>query len=102
LDVDGGELLVGDFDSFGVGIGVEAGVDLEAGAGGGRGDEVDDDLVGEEWFAAPVLADKAEKPVLDFVPLAGGGREVADADGEAGVVCELLQLGLPELGAVAV
>jgi hypothetical protein len=66
LEVDGGELLVGDLDAFGVGVRVEAGVHLEAGAGGGCGDEVDDDLVGEEGFAAPVLADEAEQAVLDL------------------------------------
>jgi hypothetical protein len=40
-DVDRGELGVGDLD-LGVFVVVEAGVDVQAGAGGGRGDRVDD------------------------------------------------------------
>jgi hypothetical protein len=40
--------------------------------------------------------------MLDFVPLRGAGREVADGDLQPGLVSELLQLDLPQLGAVAV
>lgn len=46
---DPGELFVGDLDAGGVVALVEAGVDLEAGAGGGVGDQIDDDLVAGEW-----------------------------------------------------
>jgi hypothetical protein len=37
VEVDGGELCVADFDAFGVFAVVEAGVDGQAGLGGGRG-----------------------------------------------------------------
>ncbi len=101
-EVDGGELGVGDLDLVGIAALIELGVDLEAAASRGRGDQVDDHLAGDERLAAPVLADEAEQAVLDFVPLAGAGREVADLDLQAGLVGELLQLDLPEFGAVAV
>ena len=81
---------------------VELGVDVEAGAGAGGGDQADDDLVADERFAAPVLADEREEAMLDLVPLAGAGREVADGDRQPALVGEPLQLGLPQTGAVAV
>ena len=42
------------------------------------------------------MADEAEQAVLDFVPLRGAGREVADRDLQPGLVGELLQLDLPQ------
>ena len=56
----------------------------------------------EERLAAPVARDEAEQAVLDLVPLARAGREVADLDLKAGLVGQALQLGLPQPGAVAV
>src|SRR5215831_9332483 len=44
----------------------------------------------------PVLADEGEKTVLDFVPLAGAGRQVADDDVEAELVGQLLQFAFPQ------
>ena len=101
-EVDGGKLGVGDLDSFGVGAFVEAGVDSQAAAGRGGGDQADDRLAGDKRLAAPVAADEAEQSVLDLVPFAGAGREVADADREMCFVGQRLQLGLPVAGAVAV
>src|SRR3990172_3544088 len=49
-----------------------------------------------------VLADEREEAMLDLVPLAGSGREVADGDRQPALVGEPLQLGLPQTGAVAV
>jgi hypothetical protein len=95
-------LLVGDDEFFGVGPLVEAGVDLQAGACGGRGDQVDDHLVADQGLAAPVLRDEREQAVLDLVPVAGARREVTDLDREPGVVGKALQLGLPQAKAVSV
>jgi len=53
----------------GVGTVVEFGVHRESGAGGGRADRGDDDLVTGQRPAAPVAADPGEQPVLDLVPL---------------------------------
>jgi hypothetical protein len=49
-EVHGGQFGVGDLD-LGVRVLIEAGVDLEPGAGGGRGDQVDDHLVGDQRLA---------------------------------------------------
>jgi hypothetical protein len=43
-EVDGLDLVVGDADFVGVAAVVESCVDLQAGAGRGRGDQVDDGL----------------------------------------------------------
>src|SRR5437016_137100 len=45
---------------------------------------------------APVLADEGEEPVLDFVPLAGAGRQVVDHDIEVEFVGQLLQFPFPQ------
>ena len=80
VNVDGGELRVGYLDALWVGAGVEPGVNLQPRIGRGGVDQVDDDLVAFERLAAPVGPDEAEQSVLDPVPLARTGREVADGD----------------------
>jgi len=50
---------------------IQFGMNLEAGGGGGTCDEVDDGFETSQGLATPVLADVREKPMLDFVPLAG-------------------------------
>jgi len=96
VDVDRVELLVGNFDAFRLGFGVEAGVHLQAHVGGRASDQVDDDLQAVEQLAAPVGPDEAEQPVLDRVPFTCPRGKVADRDRKAAVVGELLQLGLPQ------
>jgi hypothetical protein len=49
------------------------GADSQAGAGGGGGDRVDDDLVAGQRPPTPVEGDVGEQPVLDLVPLGGAG-----------------------------
>jgi hypothetical protein len=41
----------------------------QAGAGGGRADQFDDDLVARQRSAAPVGRDVVEQSVLDLIPL---------------------------------
>ena len=98
-DVDLGELVVGHVDASLVGLVVEAGVELEAGVGRRRGDQVDDHLEALERLAAPVEAHEAEHAVLDLVPLRGAGREMADADVQPDRIGEALQFVAPEPGA---
>ena len=84
--VDGGHLGIRDDNAAGVLASVEFAAHGEAGFGGGRRDQFDDDPVADERLGAPVLADEREEPVFDFVPLAGAGRQVADHDIEAELV----------------
>jgi len=44
-DREGGKFVITDLDAGGVGIGVEFGVNGQAGLGGGRGDALDDDFM---------------------------------------------------------
>src|SRR5207245_2597475 len=101
-DVHCGQLGVADLDPLLVLFGVKAGVDGEPGAGGCRGDQVDNHLEAAQRPSAPVEAHEAEQAMLNFVPLAGSRREVADADREPELVGELLQLDLPQPSAAAV
>ena len=101
-DVDGLDLGVFDLDLVRVGPLIKPGIHLKPGAVRGAGDEVDDRLERDQRLAAPVHRDEREQAVLDFVPLRGAGREVADLDLELGLVGELLQLHLPQPGPVAV
>jgi hypothetical protein len=101
-DLDLCELLVGDGDASLVFALVEPRVDRQPGGCGGAGDEIDDDLVTDQWLAAPVGRDEAEQPVLDFVPLRGAGWEMADDDLKSGLVREPLELEFPQTGAGAV
>jgi hypothetical protein len=55
-------------------------------------DQLRDGLMADERFAAPVLGDKREQAMLDLVPFAGAGGQVAERDGNADLVGEFLQL----------
>jgi len=89
-------------DSGRIGAGVQLSGDAQSGAGGGRGDGLDDDLVAGQRAASPVHGDVREEPVLDLVPLRCTGRQMADCDGQARLGGEPGELELPGPGAVAV
>ena len=96
-------LLVGDLLSLLVDFGVEVGSDGQAGAGPGGGDIVEDGVIGLERHPLPVSADLAEQEVLDWVPLRGSGRVVADSDAQAVAIGELLlQIAQPDPGPRAI
>ena len=101
-DVDGGELIIGDGDAFLVARLIQTTAYGEAGIGARGGDELDDDLVGEQGLPSPVAGYEGEEPVLDPVPLGSTGRQMADDQHEAGFVGEPLELGLPQPAAGAV
>jgi hypothetical protein len=59
-------LLVADLDSLRVLGVIDFGAHGQAGAGGGRGDQVDHDLMTGQGLAAPVGGDAGEQPVLEL------------------------------------
>src|ERR1700690_3288499 len=79
-----------------VGSGVELALDRESGLGGGRRDQLEDDRVALEGFAAPVLTDPGKQTMLDFVPFAGPRRQMADHDRQARRISELLEFPFPQ------
>src|ERR1700738_1924445 len=66
-------------------------------------DQLDNHPIADEGPGTPVLTDEGEKAALDFVPLAGAWRQVADHDVEAEFVGQLLQFAFrqPDPRAVA-
>src|SRR4051794_918027 len=56
----------------------------------------------EQWLAAPVLGDEGEQAMLDAVPFAGSGRQVANRNGDPEFVGQDLQLALPQSHAHAI
>ena len=94
--VDTGKLLLAYLDSFRVLACVQLALNAKAGSGGGGCDQVDDDFMAHQRFAAPVLRDEGEQTMLNLVPLAGSRREVTDRDLQPGFVGQFLQLQLPQ------
>src|ERR1035441_8536349 len=94
--LDGGKLLLAHPDPFRVLACVQLALNAKAGSCGGGCDQVDDDFMAHQRFAAPVLRDEGEQAVLDLVPLAGSWRKVADRDLQSGFVGEFLQLQFPQ------
>src|SRR5271165_3938106 len=95
LYVECRDLLVGDLDALGIGVGIEFAADFETGFRRGVCDQFDGHEEADERHGAPVLGNVAEHAVLDLVPLRGPRRIMADLDDQAGLVGELLQRHLP-------
>jgi len=92
LQSDRGNIFVGNLDPLWVLAGIEFGADSQPGFGGGRRNEVDDHLVTDQRFAAPVLADEGKQPMLDLVPLAGSRWQMADRDLQSGIVSQFFSI----------
>src|SRR5712691_6349328 len=95
-DVQSSHLGVADLDALGIAVGIDVASDGQTVVGRCRGEQLDDDLVGEERLATPILRDVGKEAVLDLVPLAGARRQVGDGDGQAGLVGEALKLTFPQ------
>ena len=54
---------------------------LEASIGRRRSNQLDDGAITAQRLAPPIDADEREQAVLDLVPFAGSGRQVANRDG---------------------
>ena len=93
------EFLVANLAALRIGVGVEFGLNLQAGGGRGIGDQVDDDLEADQGPPTPVLADVSKHAMLDLIPLARARRQVTDRDRQARIVGQALQFGFPQPGA---
>src|SRR5882724_4993055 len=100
--VDSGHLEIGNLDAFGIFVFVQLGAHLEAGIGCRRRDQLDDRAITAQRLASPVDRDEREKTVLDLVPLACAGRQMANRDGEPELFCQLLKLDFPETHTISV
>src|SRR5512144_439220 len=94
-----GEFLVANLAALRIGVGVEFGLNLQAGGGGGIGNQVDDNLEADQGPPTPVLADVSKQAMLDLIPLARARRQVTDRDRQARIVGKALQFGFPQPGA---
>ena len=96
------QLLVGDFDGRFVVVGVQGGLDDQAGPSGGAGNETDDGLMTYQRPTSPVLGNEAEESVFDLVPLAGARGKVAHGEREAAFACQCLEFALPQAYAITI
>ena len=88
--IDGIHFGVGDLDAGGIGVLIELATNFQTCPGRCRSDQLDDDLMADERFAAPVAGNEREQTMLDLVPFAGAGRQVTHGDGNAEFVGQLL------------
>ena len=100
--IDSGQLRIGDFDAFGICVFVQFGANREAGIGRGRGDQMDDRAIAAQRLAAPVDSDERKQAMLDLVPLAGAGRQVANRYGKLELVGQFLKLDFPKTHTISV
>ena len=77
-NIDRGHFAIADFHSGRIGGVIDLAFDVQSGAGRGRGDQLHDGLVADQRLTAPVLCDEREQTMLDPVPFAGAGRQMAD------------------------
>ena len=91
-DIDLSQLLVRDFDSFGVFVGVKLAFDSQACAGSRRSDKVYYHFMADKRFSSPILANIGKEPMLDLVPLAGSRRQMTNRYDKTSFIDQLLQL----------
>ena len=96
FEVDGLHLCSGHLPTGLVPSSVETADDLEASRRGGPGDEMHDGFVVPQWLASPVLGDEREEAMLDLIPLARAWREMADRQGPASLIRQVLEFPLPQ------
>src|SRR4030042_3336345 len=94
--------LVRDFTPVGVAALIKFSSHTQTGRRAGGGYQADDHRQTDQRLTAPVRADVGEEPVLDLVPLACSGREMADCDRHSGAVGQLLHLPFPQANTWAV
>src|SRR5215470_936445 len=70
--------------------------------GGRGGDQLDNCPIGTQWLSAPIHRDKREETMLNLVPFARSWWEMANSYRYFELVCQFLQLNLPEAHAVSI
>ena len=102
LEIERGQLCVGDLDAGRVLASIEFGANLQAGPCRRVGDQIDNDFVTDQRPPTPVLGNVREHPMLDLVPFAGPGREVAHVHWQPQADRQGLQSDLPQTTPAAV
>src|ERR1700747_35540 len=92
---DGSPLGSGGRDALGRIFFLQLRAHPEAGICGRRGDQLADRAIATQWLSPPVDGDEGEETMLDLVPLAGAGRQVANRDRQLELVRQFLKLDLP-------
>ena len=90
-DFNARKILIADHYSGFVVAGVQSGAHHQPGLRRRMGNEIYDHLVAGQRATTPVLGDKAEEAVFDFVPFAGAWRKMADGDAQRAFVGEFLE-----------
>jgi len=63
---------------------------------------MDDRAIAAQRLAAPVDSDERKQAMLDLVPLAGAGRQVANRCGKLELVGQFLKLDFPKTHTISV
>src|SRR3989454_11304365 len=99
---DGLHLLLGDFNTGLILVGVDGRFDFQSRLGGGAANELYDRSATDQRASAPVLGNMAEHPMLDLVPFAGTRRKVTHRNVQTQIRGKVLQFHFPEARPVAV
>src|ERR1700726_1920846 len=89
-------LILCDFLSFRINVGIQEGAAGKACLGGCGADEVQDRFIIAQWFPLPVGADGAEQAMLNRVPFRCSWWIMCHSDGDSPFVRHLLQRPLPK------
>ena len=65
---DIGHFFIRHFDCFGIDIGIKLTLDFQSGLIACGGYQIYDNLMTDQGFTSPVLADKRKQPMFDLVP----------------------------------
>lgn len=77
-DVGTDDLLGEDVDALLMGVLVQSAMECKSGLSGGVGNQLDVDLMGQQFGAPPVLGNEREEAILDVVPFAGVRQPMYD------------------------
>ena len=86
FDVESGDLLVGDFVTRRIEVGIDLSTYLQSCASTSRGDEIDNHLMADQRLASPVSTDEGKQSVLNLggVLVFAVGSEPSHASSAAG------------------